>query len=265
MTYDGIGRMVSITELHGTTTITAKTFVWCNQYLCQTRDSTGHSVTNQFFTTGEQINGTNYYYTKDHLGNVREMTDSGGVVHASYDYDIFGRQTKISGDLDSDFGYTGFYVEKTICLDLTWFRAYDSEKGRWLSRDPMGEGIGPNLYNYVKNDVINIFDPLGLCGNPVQPQPFQNILPNSPPSPQPPTPEICKKLEEVGNHLVITIVGKLVGKKCEYLEAPPLVDMLLWGWVFMPNMQNVPGPQPTNTPSTQKAPTPNFTPSSCHL
>ncbi len=162
MTYDGLGRRASIAELHGTTTLTAKTFVWCDKDLCQERDVTGRTVTKQFFWNGEQINGINYYYAKDNHGSVREMTDGNGVVHASYDYDIFGRQTKISGDLDSDFGYTGFYVEKTICLDLTWFRVYDPEKARWLSRDPKGEFTGPNLYAYVSNNSIRFRDVLGL-------------------------------------------------------------------------------------------------------
>jgi uncharacterized protein RhaS with RHS repeats len=149
MTYDGMGRRVSITELHGTTVLTAKTFVWCDEDLCQERETTGHTVTKQFFDEGEQINGTNYYFTYDHLGSVREMTDSNGVVHASYDYDSYGRQTKLLGDIDSDFGYSDFFLEKTVCLDLTWYRTYDSEKGRWLSRDPIDDLIDFNLNDSV--------------------------------------------------------------------------------------------------------------------
>jgi RHS repeat-associated protein len=163
MTYDSLDRRVSIIENHGSTILNAKTFVWCWTHLCQQRDITGHTAINQFFAQGEQINGINYFYTFDHLGSVREMTDSAGVVHANYDYDSFGRQTKLSGDLDSDFGYTGFYEEKTAGLDLAWFRVYDFNKGRWLSRDPMGEGIGPNLYNYLENNTLDSFDPFGLC------------------------------------------------------------------------------------------------------
>jgi RHS repeat-associated protein len=162
MTYDGLGRRVAITELHGTTVINAYTYVWCGVNSCQERDVTGHTIGKQFFDQGEQINGTNYYFACDHLGSVREMTDSNGVVHANYDYDAYGRQTKLSGDLDSDFGYTGFYVEKTLCLDLTWFRAYDPEKGRWLSKDPAGEAVGYNLYQYVSNNAFDYIDKLGL-------------------------------------------------------------------------------------------------------
>ena len=162
MTYDGLCRRVSITEEHGSTILTAKTFVWCGPYLCQERDSTGHTVTKQFFNLGEQISGTNYYYTKDHLGNVREMTDSGGVIHANYDYDPYGRQVKLSGDLDSDFGYAGTYLNRTSGLCLTWARAYDPNKGRWLNRDPLGEGVGINLYEYVLNNPVRFIDPLGF-------------------------------------------------------------------------------------------------------
>jgi RHS repeat-associated protein len=165
MSYDGLSRRVSITELHGTTVITANTDVWCGTDVCQERDITGHTVTKQFFSLGEQINGTNYYFACDYLGSVREMTDASGVVHANYDYDAFGRQTKLSGDLDSDFGYTAFGIEKTLCLDLTWARVYDPEKGRWLSRDPMGENAQFNLYPYVNNNTLKYTDSLGLVAS----------------------------------------------------------------------------------------------------
>lgn len=35
-------------------------------------------------------------------------------------------------------------------------------KGRWLSRDPIGEEGGYNLYGFVENDGVNFIDPLGL-------------------------------------------------------------------------------------------------------
>ena len=127
MAYDGMGRRVSITESHGATVLSAKTFVWCEQTLCQERNSAGQ-VTKQFFGYGEQINGTNYYYVFDHLGSIREMTDSNGNVKANYDYDSWGRQTVLSQAVTADFGYTGFYVNKVTGLDLTWYRAYEPQR-----------------------------------------------------------------------------------------------------------------------------------------
>ena len=35
----------------------------------------------------------------------------------------------------------------------------------WLSRDPLGEYAGINLYGYVLDDPVNGIDPFGLCGN----------------------------------------------------------------------------------------------------
>jgi RHS repeat-associated protein len=167
-TYDGYGRRVGIVEFHGSTVLTSKTFVWVGFNLCEERDSTGHTVNKRFYSRGEQINGTNYYYTYDFLGSVREMVDSSGTVQARFDYDPWGRPVQLSGSLKSDFGYTGMYVNQTTGLNLTMFRAYSLDQGRWLSRDPVGElyGLNMNLYEMVKNDPIKLYDYLGLDATP---------------------------------------------------------------------------------------------------
>ena len=45
---------------------------------------------------------------------------------------------------------------------VTWNRMYDSNVGRWLSRDPIGVAGGVNLYGYVGGDVLGETDSLGL-------------------------------------------------------------------------------------------------------
>ncbi|MCC5789531.1 MAG: RHS repeat-associated core domain-containing protein [Opitutales bacterium] len=54
--------------------------------------------------------------------------------------------------------------EKEIVLQVSYygFRYYDSETGRWPSRDPIGEEGGLNLYGFVGNDGVNDVDVLGL-------------------------------------------------------------------------------------------------------
>ncbi len=43
------------------------------------------------------------------------------------------------------------------------YRFYDPTLQRWLTRDPLGEAGGINLYGFVGNDPISRVDPLGLA------------------------------------------------------------------------------------------------------
>jgi RHS repeat-associated protein len=54
------------------------------------------------------------------------------------------------------------YEHATSGLNLTQYRAYDPNVGRWLSRDPIGESGGIDLYGYVGNSPTNAIDPFGL-------------------------------------------------------------------------------------------------------
>ena len=54
------------------------------------------------------------------------------------------------------------HYEAADGLSLTLYRAYSADLGRWLSRDPLAEAAGLNLYAYVANNPIKYVDPLGL-------------------------------------------------------------------------------------------------------
>jgi RHS repeat-associated protein len=56
-------------------------------------------------------------------------------------------------------GREGYYREGE--LYLLGQRWYDSEVGRFISRDPIGEKGGVNLYVYVGNNSVNASDPYG--------------------------------------------------------------------------------------------------------
>ena len=90
------------------------------------------------------------------------MTDSTAAVRARYDYDPYGKRTKLTGDLDCDFAFTGHFYHAGSNLHLALYRAYDQDIGRWLSIDPIREMGGMNLYGYVVNDPVNSLDLLGL-------------------------------------------------------------------------------------------------------
>ncbi len=156
--YDGLSRRVA-EKLNGTV---IKRWLWCGTELCEERDAGGGAVTKRFFGQGEQINGTNYYFTRDHLGSVIEMTDASGILKARFRYDPYGRRIKALGSIEADFGFTGHYYHAASGLYLTLYRAYDANVARWLNRDPIEEGGGLNLYGYVANNPTNAVDPYGL-------------------------------------------------------------------------------------------------------
>jgi RHS repeat-associated protein len=52
-------------------------------------------------------------------------------------------------------------------LYLTKYRFYDPQTGRWLSRDPIGEAGGINLYGYVGGNPVSWFDFHGLSAQDV--------------------------------------------------------------------------------------------------
>ena len=139
-TYDGLGRRVRVRFLSNGVEVSDRHFIWCDNEICEERTAAG-IVIKRFFPHGVKCeNGVSdgkYFYTKDHLGTIRELIDSAGTVRARYSYDPFGGRTRITGDVDADFGFAGMFWSPEASLNLTWFRAYNPDVGRWLSRDPL--------------------------------------------------------------------------------------------------------------------------------
>ena len=72
----------------------------------------------------------------------------------------------MSGDLEASFGFTGYYQHAASGLSLALYRAFDARLGRFISRDPIAENGGINLYGYVNNSPGKFIDPLGLLNEP---------------------------------------------------------------------------------------------------
>jgi RHS repeat-associated protein len=121
-------------------------------------------VVSQFFGRGEVqggVSGTKYLYTFDQLGSVRELLNSSGAVVTRYSYDPYGQVTQ-TGSVAANFQYAGYYFHAPSGLGLTRTRAYNSNLGRFINRDPIREKGGLNLYGYVGNNPISRKDPSGL-------------------------------------------------------------------------------------------------------
>ncbi|MGJ8639320.1 MAG: RHS repeat-associated core domain-containing protein [Opitutaceae bacterium] len=93
------------------------------------------------------------YYTADTTANVAE-----------FEYDPFGELIRATGSKKDDFNFrfSTKYEDAETGLLYYGFRYYDASTGRWLSKDPIGERGGLNLYGMVGNDLLNQWDYLGL-------------------------------------------------------------------------------------------------------
>jgi RHS repeat-associated protein len=169
-TYNSQGQKI----LETTNGTASKRYLWDGSSLLLERTPTGN-ITKRFYADGEQRVGStdagNYYYTRDHLGSVREVVNQAGIIQTRYDYDAYGKRSVLSQNPaylnGCTFGYTGHLTLSSLTpsqseLVLTHYRAYDPQLGRWLSADPIGEKGGMNLYGYVRGDPVNSWDPFGL-------------------------------------------------------------------------------------------------------
>ncbi|MDR0407879.1 MAG: hypothetical protein LBH45_03005 [Campylobacteraceae bacterium] len=60
-------------------------------------------------------------------------------------------------------GFAGGLYDHDTKLTKFGYRDYDSQTGRWMSKDPIDfDGGDSNLYGYVMNDPVNGVDPEGL-------------------------------------------------------------------------------------------------------
>lgn len=115
-------------------------------------------------TTTDTSNSTNFPHY-DGNGNVMgyyAATD--GSNQATYEYGPFGELIRSTGPKKDEFNFrfSTKYEDAETGLLYYGFRYYDPVTGRWLSRDPIEENGGLNLYGIVGNDPLNYIDLLGL-------------------------------------------------------------------------------------------------------
>lgn len=102
----------------------------------------------------------------DANGNVMGLVSTNGAVDARYDYDPYGNLMAMSGDQAeaNPFRFSSKYWEEEPGFYYYGYRFYCPAFGRWLSRDPIEEGGGMNIYEFVNNAPLSRFDMLGLWG-----------------------------------------------------------------------------------------------------
>jgi len=104
---------------------------------------------------------TYYYYHRDGLGSVVNLTDLIGTTAKSYYFDVYG-DFSASGSLSGNpYTFTGRRYDSENGLFYYRARSYSPELGRFIQVDPKRFKEGPNLYTYVLNAPNMHLDPFG--------------------------------------------------------------------------------------------------------
>lgn len=90
------------------------------------------------------------------------MTDTTQTPVVAYAYDPFGVKMKQIGTFDQPYQFSTKPYDLQTGLSEFGYRYYDAKVGKWMTRDPIGERGGINLYGFVGNNAVNWIDPLGL-------------------------------------------------------------------------------------------------------
>jgi len=102
----------------------------------------------------------------DQLGDVHVLLDSdNGSIAAAYEYDAYGNTIRFSGSIADGNPYRSATKYTDAESNLVYYgrRYYDPKDGRFVGRDPLGEQGGTNLYAFVTNGPVNLWDYLGMC------------------------------------------------------------------------------------------------------
>jgi len=84
------------------------------------------------------------------------------IVAVHRQYDPFGNLVASTGSLQQNYQWSSKETDASTGLVYYLYRFYNPTIGRWLSRDPIAERGGINLYDYVRNNPVDLIDPLGL-------------------------------------------------------------------------------------------------------
>lgn len=110
-----------------------------------------------------------FFYTKDHLGSIRELVGLDGKLKQRQRYTAYGVTTREKNTdqldrlIDHAYGFTGRELDSEIGLYFYRARYYSPEMNRFVSEDPIefaGEDV--NLHRYVDSNPLRLIDPFGL-------------------------------------------------------------------------------------------------------
>jgi RHS repeat-associated protein len=166
--YDGDGNRLS--EAAGGTTTN---FRWDVNYglpqIAVERDGNGAELRSYLYGLGPvsmNEGGQSYYFHRDGLGSIVNLTDANGATQWSYSYEPYGTpKTATQNDPNAPVNqlrFTGEYLDGASGLINLRARQYDPTNGRFLSPDPIGADPLDSTYVYGNDNPAAFIDPSGL-------------------------------------------------------------------------------------------------------
>lgn len=124
------------------------------------------------FPLGFLLNGTQYFYITNQMGDVIGITDTQGNELAQYEYDEWGNVTAVTGDTDiantNPLRYRGYYYDNETGYYYLQSRYYDPSICRFINADnaiyakiQIDYKSGINIFVYSCDNPINYSDPDG--------------------------------------------------------------------------------------------------------
>lgn len=152
-----------IAEVDGSNTL-LHSFVWGKDLSGNEQDAggVGGLVALVVHTGG---NAGTYFPSYDGNGNLTTLTKgSDGSLAARYEYSPFHKVIRATGPMAKEYTHLAAtkYYDYESGLYYYGYRYYEPETGRWLSRDPIEENGGLNLYTFITNKPLESYDYLGL-------------------------------------------------------------------------------------------------------
>ena len=145
-------------DLTGETPALVRSYLW---------DPSEPEATRVLARTRWEANGTqvkeHLYCMHDAMKNVTSLFGEARGRRALYEYRPYGGLVTSEGNMaqENKFRFSCEYMDDELGLIYYNYRHLNPRDGRWISRDPIAEQGGWNLFAFVKNNSIINFDYLG--------------------------------------------------------------------------------------------------------
>ena len=183
------------------------------------------------------------YQFGNHLGSSSLELDDAAIVISYEEYLPYGSTSyqavdKAINAAAKRYRFTGKERDEETGLSYHGARYYSAWLGRWTSCDPSGTADGTNLYAYVRNGPIGLFDPNGTVGLPNEyweAQQQQRDADRNQSDDDETAREVAKREEvrkqkEADAHLVTQTIG--MGENYESGGTGAVIGAMLSGWLF---------------------------------